>query len=127
MTGDDGRDSFDLDDMRRPGAVFLLALAEDGQTVGCGALRPLDPPAVGELKRMFAAPHTRGVGAAVLRALEAAALEAGYDALRLSTRRVNERAVGFYHRHGYVEIPPFGRYVDRPASICMGRRLRTDG
>lgn len=72
---------------------------------------------------MFAAPHTRGVGSALLQALETSALELGRRSLWLSTRRVNQPAVAFYRRHGYAEIEPFGRYVDRPESVCLGRRL----
>jgi len=33
------------------------------------------------------------------------------------------RAVDFYERHGYVEVPPYGRYVGRAVSICLGRQL----
>ncbi|WP_156459503.1 GNAT family N-acetyltransferase [Brevundimonas sp. Root1279] len=109
--------------MSQADAAFLLAFDEGGQAVGCGALRPLDRSGIGEVKRMFAAPHTRGVGSALLLALETAALEMGYRALWLSTRRVNRPAVAFYSRHGYAEIEPFGRYVNRPESVCMGRQL----
>ncbi|RYE96151.1 MAG: GNAT family N-acetyltransferase, partial [Oxalobacteraceae bacterium] len=36
---------------------------------------------------------------------------------------VNARAVAFYERHGYAPVAPYGRYVGRAASVCLGRRL----
>lgn len=120
ITGDDGRASFDPAHADEPGSVFLLALDGTDRPVGCGALRPL-ADGVGEIKRMYAAPGTKGVGAALLTALEAEAERLGYSTLKLSTRRVNHRAVDFYRRQGWTEIDPFGRYVGRPESICMAR------
>ncbi|TXD68617.1 GNAT family N-acetyltransferase, partial [Mitsuaria sp. TWR114] len=63
-------------------------------------------------------------GAALLAALEREALAMGYRALWLETRRVNERALRFYRRHGYSEIPRYGAYVDRPDAVCLGKPLR---
>src|SRR4051812_10318844 len=60
--------------------LFLVAVSDvDGAPVGCGALRRLDPSAA-EVKRMFVVPPARGTGvaAAILRTLEAAALERGW-------------------------------------------------
>lgn len=122
ITGDDGRSSFDPAQADEPGSVFLLALDEADQPVGCGALRPL-AVGIGEIKRMYAAPGTKGVGAALLAALEDEAERLGYSVLKLSTRRVNHRAVDFYKRQGWGETGPFGRYVGRPESVCMARAL----
>jgi len=121
ITGDSGASSFDPQDCRGPGAVFVIAYDAQGAAVGCGALRPLEGE-VGEIKRMYARPGS-GAGAAVLAGLERHAAAHGYRRLSLSTRRVNVRAVDFYERHGYVEVPPYGRYVGRTVSICLGRRL----
>ena len=129
ITGDSGASSFDANDVRSPGAVFLVARDAQGAAVGCGALRRLDgAPSmrVGEIKRMYAQPGS-GAGAHLLAALERHALACGYQALWLSTRRVNTRAVDFYRRHGYRDVAPYGRYVGREvgrnASICLGRSL----
>lgn len=124
LTGDSGAASFDPSDVRGAGAVFLLAWNADGVAVGCGALRRLDglPSQIGEVKRMYARPGS-GAGAPLLAALQQHALACGYRELWLSTRRVNARAVDFYRRHGYHEVAPYGRYLQRPASICLGRSL----
>lgn len=121
LTGDSGAASFDPHDFRGPGAAFVIAYDERGEALGCGALRALEGD-VGELKRMYARPGS-GAGAHLLAALERRAAASGYRQLWLSTRRVNARAVGFYERHGYLEVPPYGRYAGRAASICLGRRL----
>lgn len=121
ITGDSGASSFDPDDVRGEGAVFMIARDADGALLGCGALRPL-LPGVAELKRMYARPGS-GAGAPLLTALEAQARRLGYAEVRLSTRRVNARAVNFYRRHGYTEAAPWGKYVGSEASVCLGRIL----
>ena len=122
ITGDSGRSGFDPADVRDPRSLFVVARAQDGTPVGCGAYRPLEA-GIAELKRMYARPDTRGVGDAVLDVLETSAAAAGYEALWLETRRVNLRAVRFYVRRGYREIPNFGRYADLPEAICLARAL----
>lgn len=121
ITGDSGASSFDADDARGARAVFLIARRQDGKPVGCGALRPLEGE-VGEIKRMYARAGS-GAGASLLAALEAHAARLGYTEVRLSTRRINARAVDFYRRHGYLEAPAWGKYVDNPVSVCLGKRL----
>ena len=122
LTGDPGRSSFDPDDVRHPRARFAVARDAQSRPVGCGALRPLQP-GVAELKRMYARPGTRGVGSALLAFLEAEAATLGYHALWLSTRVVNERAVGFYESRGYARIPNFGHYAGRTQSVCLAKVL----
>ncbi|MBD8657421.1 GNAT family N-acetyltransferase [Oxalobacteraceae sp. CFBP 13730] len=121
ITGESGAASFDPQDCRGAGACFVLAYEVDGSAVGCGAVRALGGD-IGELKRMYARPGS-GAGAHVLAALERHAAACGYRQLWLSTRRVNARAVAFYERHGYVPVAPYGRYVGRAASVCLGRCL----
>ena len=73
---------------------------------------------------MFARAGTRGVGAAVLAFLEAEALGRNVEVVRLSTRRVNQRAVRFYTQQGYLPCAAWGRYVGREASVCLEKRLQ---
>ena len=122
LTGSTGQASFDPDDVRLARAGFALARDAQGRAVGCGALRPMADGGA-ELKRMFARPGTRGVGVALLQFLERQAADWGYAALRLSTRRVNERAVAFYLRHGYRPIAGYGRYADSDVSLCLEKRI----
>lgn len=122
VTGDSGQSSFDPDDVRGEGACFIIARDVAGDAVGCGAYRRLDKD-IAEMKRMFASPSTKGVGAAMLFYLEASARNKGYTQCWLETRRVNARAVKFYLRHGYQEIENFGKYVGRPEAICFGKIL----
>ncbi|KQW97040.1 acetyltransferase [Massilia sp. Root418] len=134
ITGDSGQSSFDADDVRGPLARFAVARNGHGEAVGCGAFRPLEQ-GVAEVKRMYAR-HGHGgqggeggdcagggIGSAVLAFLEQEAAALGYQALRLSTRRVNTRAVAFYAARGYRVIPNFGRYAVKPESICFEKRL----
>ncbi|MFC5477383.1 GNAT family N-acetyltransferase [Massilia suwonensis] len=122
ICGDSGSGSFDPADVRGPCSVFLIARDGDGLALGCGAVRPL-APGVAELKRMYARPGS-GAGLALLKALEAQALAFGYRELWLSTRCVNQRALAFYARNGYLPVAHYGRYVGREESACLGKRLQ---
>ncbi|UUZ57241.1 GNAT family N-acetyltransferase [Massilia sp. H-1] len=106
ITGSSGKASFAADDA---GLLFVVARAADGTLLGCGAVRPL-ADGVGEIKRMYARPGTRGVGAGILRHLEGQ----GYPELWLETRKVNTRAVDFYLKHGYEVMSNYGQYLGRP-------------
>lgn len=127
LSGDSGASGFEAASMPAGRSLFLVARGEAGALLGCGAVRPLAQAGaapVAELKRMFARDGTRGVGAALLFALEREALAMGYRALWLETRRVNDRALRFYRRHGYTEIPNYGSYVGREEAVCLGKPLR---
>ena len=122
ITGSSGVSSFNAKDVREDRSRFVVARTVAGMPVGCGAFRPISA-AVGEVKRMYAAPGTSGVGSAVLKHLEDEARSIGYSELWLETRRVNERALSFYHRKGYVYIPNFGKYAGNPEAVCLGKAL----
>ena len=152
ITGDSGQSSFEPDDVRGPMACFAVARSaaglgatagvaaaadagiaaaavlageaafQAGLALGCGAFRPLEE-GIAEIKRMYARPGQPGTGSAILAFLEAKAAALGYRALRLSTRRVNTRAVAFYEARGYRVIPSFGRYASKPESVCFEKSL----
>jgi putative acetyltransferase len=105
-------------------AVFLVARGEDGDALGCGGLRELGGGAV-ELKRMYVRPAARGrgVGGALLEALEREARRLGFSVARLETGVEQPEAQALYRRHGYREIPCFGAYAGSPPSRCFERRL----
>jgi ribosomal protein S18 acetylase RimI-like enzyme len=122
ITGDSGNASFDPDDVRGANAQFVVARTSTGEPVGCGAFRPLHGQTA-EIKRMYAAPGTRGVGAAVLLYLERSAAEMNYVEFWLETRAINTRAVDFYKKHGYSRIPNFGKYAGNEAAVCFAKAL----
>lgn len=125
ITGDSGASSFSVADVRVERSVFAVAHDGAGRLLGCAALRPLegDTEGIGEVKRMYARPGTRGVGAALLAFVESQAAVFGYTALWLETRKVNLRAVTFYQRHGYAQVDNYGKYVGRDDAICLGKTL----
>ncbi|MDQ7906815.1 GNAT family N-acetyltransferase [Phytohabitans sp. ZYX-F-186] len=107
---------------------FLVAVdPASGVALGCGALRRLDATSA-EVKRMYVVPHSRGTGVAtaLLRALEAAAVERGWTTIRLETGTAQPDAQRFYAREGYTPIPQFGVYIGSPVSLCYERKLKTE-
>ena len=124
MNGDSGRASFDVE-AATPRGGFYLARDGAGNLLGCAALRPLGEPdsPTAELKRMYARPGTAGAGAALLAHVEAQARQHGYQAVHLSTRVANSRAVAFYARHGYAPVLAWGKYVGAAQSVCLGKTL----
>ena len=124
ICGASGAGSFDPADVGGAGSVFVVARDGAGVAVGCGALRPL-AAGVAELKRMYARPGS-GAGRLLLAALEEQAMAFGYREVWLSTRRVNQRALAFYGRHGYLRVANYGRYVGSEASVCLGKGLADD-
>jgi GNAT superfamily N-acetyltransferase len=100
-------DSARVEDMTPPSGLFVIARL-DGDAVGCGGFKRVDK-ATGEIKRVWTAPTARGLGVArrMLRALEAAAREAGVKTLRLDTNRALTEAHALYRSEGYREIARF--------------------
>ena len=92
----------------RPPAGLLLVAHLHGRPVGCGALKFHGSEPV-EIKRMWVAPATRGLGLGrrLLTELEAAAREAGATVAHLETNRALTDAIALYRSAGYREVPPF--------------------
>lgn len=91
-----------------PAGGLLLALVDD-EPVGCVGIRPLDPPAVCEMKRLYVRDAARGRGAG--RTLVVASLVyargAGYATMRLDTVPELHAAVALYRALGFREIAPY--------------------
>ncbi|MCX7711172.1 MAG: GNAT family N-acetyltransferase [Clostridia bacterium] len=122
ITGDSGRSSFNPDDVCVPRSLFVVARNQDGEAIGCGAIRPINGE-IAEVKRMYAKIKSMGIGTEILSYLEAQAQKMGYSALWLETRLVNQNAVSFYETRGYRRIKNYGRYVDNPKAVCFEKRL----
>jgi len=79
-----------------------------GEPVGCGALKfHGDQPA--ELKRMWVAESTRGlgIGRRLLDELERHAADGGARVIRLETNRSLTEAISLYRSAGYREVAAF--------------------
>jgi GNAT superfamily N-acetyltransferase len=107
-----------------PSTVFVVARF-NGQAVGCGALRALEP-GIAEIKRMFVEPIARrqGIGRKILRALEESARQFGYETLRLETGVRQPGAIRLYETCGYKHIEPYGPYTADPLSCCFEKLLK---
>jgi putative acetyltransferase len=106
-----------------PEARYMVAVV--GRTaVGCGAIQPLDP-VTAELKRMYVRPDHRGRGVArrLLSALEAWAVSAGYDRIRLEAGILQPEAIGLYESSGYDPIAGYGPYERKPFSRCFEKTM----
>lgn len=122
---DDSANHFRLDGHEvAPGRGTFLVAYDESVPIGCGAVRRIDE-GVAELKRMYVAPamRGRGVGRALLAALEAEARQLGVTRLVLETGPRQPEAIALYEREGFVSIPAFGEYEDHPLSVFMGKDL----
>lgn len=120
--GSDGKNSFT--DWEYNNSKFLFVTAEiEHEIVGCGAIRPIDAN-LGEVKRMYSKYPGKKIGQTILAFLENKAKEIGYSDLVLETRLKNDTAIQFYQKQGYNVIPNYGKYIDRPEAICLGKSLK---
>jgi GNAT superfamily N-acetyltransferase len=107
-----------------PGRGAYVIAYHDGAAVGCGAIRRVGP-GTGELKRMYVAPQVRGrgIGRALVEALEREARQLDIQRLVLETGVRQAAALALYRRIGFIEIPAFGEYQASPTSVCMSKDL----
>jgi putative acetyltransferase len=111
----------DLDDIQtnyfENGGIFLVML-DGNEMIGTGAIRQLEDR-ICELKRLWLLSefHGKSLGYRMLQELLSFAREKGYQRIRLETDPVSQsRALDFYRRIGFYEIP---RYTDRTDDIAM--------
>jgi GNAT superfamily N-acetyltransferase len=104
--------------------IYLVAYV-DNDPVACGALRPLEE-CVTEVRRMFVVKVARrkGLGRAILRALEVTAARFGYEFMRLETGNRQLAAMALYTSYGFKRIEPFGAYVNDPTSVCFEKAVQ---
>jgi len=99
---------------------------EEGNLVGCGALKELDSLNA-EIKSMrTASSHLRkGVARKILRHIMNQAKEGNYRRLSLETGSMAafEPARKLYENFGFVYCEPFADYVDDPNSVFMTTEL----
>lgn len=122
---EDGATHFRLDAREvEPGRGAFLVARLGGRACGCGAVRSLGA-GTAEIKRMYVAPEARGrgIGTALLRALEAEARALGAARLVLETGERQRDAVALYRRAGFTDRARFGEYARSPFSLCMEKVL----
>jgi putative acetyltransferase len=104
--------------------VHLVGARVAGRLVGVAGVE-LQEAGVAELKRFFVTPEHRGAGVAdaLLTALLDHAAARGVTVVRLETGDRQRAAMAFYRRHGFVDVPRFGPYVDSETSVCLQRDL----
>jgi ribosomal protein S18 acetylase RimI-like enzyme len=102
---------------------FNVVAVVGDQAVGQASGTQLDGEQRVELISMWVAPSARGSGVAdaLLAAVKNYAERVGAIAVRLSVRRLNERAIGMYQRASFVLADEPG---DEPAEIAMHCPLR---
>lgn len=109
---------------RRDSIHDVIVVYKEGGPVACGAFKLYDEDHA-ELKRIYVEPSYRnmGLGAELVRRLEAKAKIKGYRWCILETGKPLEAACYMYKRAGYKITPNYGQYADMPDSICMERKI----
>ena len=112
-----------IETLERDNVTFLAAFV-GAEPVGCGAVKRM-PGGYGEIKRMYVDPSARGrgVGRALVDALESSLLADGIGIARLETGVRQPEALALYERCGYARIPAFGEYREDPLSVFLEKRL----
>ena len=115
------RELKDMDDIEtnyfENGGIFLVML-DGNEMIATGAIRQLEDDTC-ELKRLWLLSefHGKGLGYRMLQELLSFARGKGYQRIRLETDPVSQsRALDFYRRIGFYEIP---RYTERTDDIAM--------
>ena len=117
--------ALDLDGLRAPEITFWTAWT-NGELMGCGALKELDPRH-GEIKSMrtSVAHRRRGVARAILRHIIQEAEKRSYSRLSLETGSMDgfQPAQQLYQSFGFAYCPPFADYENDPNSVFMTKSL----
>jgi len=117
--------ALDIARLRRPD-ITMWSAWDNGELLGCAALKQLDP-GHGEIKSMRTATrHLRkGVASALLRHILAEAKRRSYRRLSLETGSMAAFAPAreLYARFGFEPCGPFADYIEDPNSAFMTRTL----
>ncbi len=112
-------------EVRPPAGEFFVAYLR-GEAIGCGAVKHHDD-APAEIKRMWIAPHARGLGLGrrLLEILEECAFAAGARVAHIETSAALTEALSLYRSAGWVEV---ARFNDEPfADHWFEKRLTSSG
>lgn len=108
----------------RDNITDVIIVYHNGHPVACGGFKMYDEEHA-ELKRIYVDSACKGwgLGAEIVRRLEARAKIKGYKWCILETSEPLETACHIYQKAGYKVIPNYGQYQDMPDSICMERKI----
>ena len=124
MLGHNGTAHVCYDDFCQGKAFFLVGY--DGDIpVCCAGVRGIDET-TGEIKRVYARKNQKGIGTALMTALEGYARQTGYRRLVLECREGNSHAIAFYRRNGYVNCEKYPPYEEEDDAVCLEKRLGPD-
>jgi GNAT superfamily N-acetyltransferase len=112
------------DEMVPPEGVFLVGY-EDRRPIAIGGLRRLQAE-ICEIKRMYVVPQarSRGVGRALLAALEDAGRKLGYQRVRLDAGPAQVHSRVLFEKTGYVQIP---RYNNNHIAVYFAEKQLVGG
>jgi putative acetyltransferase len=117
--------ALDIEALRQPDITFWTVW-ENGELLGCGALKTLDSQHA-EIKSMrTSSQHLRkGVSKYLLNHIVEHARHRGFHRLSLETGSMKafEPARRLYAGFGFEYCKPFGDYIDDPYSVFMTREL----
>lgn len=117
--------ALNIEALRKPEITFWTVW-ENGELLGCGALKELDPQHA-EIKSMRTSSlHLRkGVAKNLLNHVVEEARRRGYRRLSLETGSMEafEPARKLYAGFGFTYCEPFADYVEDPNSVFMTREL----
>ena len=117
--------ALDIEALRQPEITFWTVW-ENGELLGCGALKELDPQHA-EIKSMrTSSQHLRkGIAKYLLNHIVKEARQRGYKHLSLETRSMEafEPARRMYVGFGFEYCGPFADYVEDPNSVFMKKEL----
>lgn len=116
-------DDHELDDVDQYEQVYnahrglFLAVLDDGKLVGTGGIKEMESD-VAELKRLWLLEtyHGQKIGFQVVSRLLDFARQEGYRTVRLGTTSRQQRALAFYKKFGFYEIP---NYIEGAEEIGM--------
>jgi putative acetyltransferase len=117
--------ALNLDGLKAPEITFWSAW-EQGELLGCGALKELDCHH-GEIKSMRTSTKhlKKGIASKMLANIIEEAKQRGYRRLSLETGSMEafEPAIKLYEQFGFEYCSPFADYTEDPNSVFMTKEL----
>lgn len=121
ILGHNGTAHVCLDDFSQEKAFFLVGY-DDDIPVCCAGVRRMDDR-TGEIKRVYARKNRKGIGAALMKAVEELAGRTGYRRLVLECREGNPHAIAFYKKNGYTVCENYPPYDNEADAVCLDKDL----